>query len=82
MCRLVAGEPMAASAPARLITIPISHYCEKARWAWTRRVSPTARSVMSSSSTGSRRAGPAAGRTVPVLVRAEGVLAQSAEILA
>ena len=27
---------MAASAPARLITIPISHYCEKARWALDR----------------------------------------------
>ena len=27
---------MPASTPARLITIPISHYCEKARWALDR----------------------------------------------
>ena len=51
--------------PARLVTIPISHYCEKARWALDRAGSPTARSATCSSSTGSPRAGRAAAAPFP-----------------
>ena len=45
----------------RLITIPISHYCEKARWALDRAAPDTARSATSRASTSSRRGAPAAG---------------------
>ena len=68
--------------PARLITIPISHYCEKARWALDRAAVPyrEERHVQLVHRVASRRAG---GRgTVPVLVTPEGVFAQSADILA
>ena len=51
--------------PARLVTIPISHYCEKARWALDRAGSPTARSATCRSSTGSPRAGRAAAAPSP-----------------
>jgi glutathione S-transferase len=65
----------------RLITIPISHFCEKARWALERagleyveepHVQGVHRVV-------ARRAG--GGITVPVLVSAEGVLGESEAIL-
>jgi glutathione S-transferase len=68
--------------PARLITIPFSHYCEKARWA-------LARAGVDFVEDGHlpiyaylalRRAG--AGRTVPALVTADGaVIADSTDIL-
>ena len=44
----------------RLLTIPISHYCEKARWALDRAGSNTRRSLTSRASTGSSPGGPAA----------------------
>jgi glutathione S-transferase len=71
-----------SSTAARLITIPISHYCEKARWALDRAGVPyrEERHVQVVHQIAARRAG--GGRTVPVLVTAEGVLAQSAQILA
>ena len=43
----------------RLLTIPISHFCEKARWALERAGSPTARSATSRASTGSCPGAPA-----------------------
>ncbi len=73
---------MSASAPARLVTIPISHYCEKARWALDRAgiAYREERHVQIVHRVASRRAG--GGGTVPVLVAPEGVFAQSADILA
>ena len=73
---------MAASAPARLITIPISHYCEKARWALDRAgvAYREERHLQVVHRIAARRAG--GGKTVPVLVTAAGVFAQSADILA
>ena len=67
---------------ARLITIPISHYCEKARWALDRAgvAYREERHVQVVHRVAARRAG--GGRTVPVLVAPEGVFAQSADILA
>jgi glutathione S-transferase len=68
--------------PARLVTIPISHYCEKARWALDRAdiAYREERHVQIVHRVASRRAG--GGGTVPVLAAPEGVFAQSAEILA
>ena len=67
----------------RLITIPISHYCEKARWALDRAGVTYAEEphLQVLHVVASRRAG---GKgTVPVLVSADaGVLAESADILA
>jgi glutathione S-transferase len=67
--------------PCVLITIPISHYCEKARWALDRagiRYSERAHlQVIHTIAT--RRAG--GGRTAPVLVCGERVFADSADIL-
>jgi len=71
------------TAPAlRLITIPISHYCEKARWALDRAgVSyREERHVQGIHAIAARRAG--GGRTVPVLVTPERVLAESHDIVA
>ncbi|HEX7609876.1 MAG TPA: glutathione S-transferase N-terminal domain-containing protein, partial [Solirubrobacteraceae bacterium] len=66
----------------RLVTIPISHYCEKARWALDR--APIAyreeRHVQGVHRLAARRAG--GGATVPVLVTPEAVIADSADILA
>jgi glutathione S-transferase len=64
-----------------LITIPISHYCEKARWALERagvsyRERPHVQLVHWIAA---RRAG--GGRTVPVLVCGDRVIADSADIL-
>jgi glutathione S-transferase len=65
----------------RLLTIPISHFCEKARWSLERagldyteehHVQGVHRIV-------SRRAG--GGGTLPVLVAEEGVFAESEDIL-
>jgi glutathione S-transferase len=66
----------------RLITIPISHYCEKARWALERVGMPyrEERHVQGIHQFAARRAG--GGVTVPVLVTPQGVLRESGEILA
>lgn len=66
----------------RLITIPISHYCEKARWALERVGMPyrEERHVQGIHQFAARRAG--GGVTVPVLVTPEGVLGESQQIVA
>jgi glutathione S-transferase len=66
----------------RLVTIPISHYCEKARWALDRAGMPYSeeRHVQGIHRFAARRAG--GGRTVPVLVTADGAIGESREILA
>ena len=65
----------------RLITIPISHYCEKARWALERAGLDYAeeRHVQGISIFVARRAG--GGETMPVLVADEGVFGESEQIL-
>jgi glutathione S-transferase len=72
----------ADGSPCVLITIPISHYCEKARWALDRagvryRERPHLQLIHWLAV---RRAG--GGRTAPVLVCGDRVLADSAEIVA
>jgi glutathione S-transferase len=69
------------TAPCRLVTIPISHYCEKARWALDRAGIPFEERahLQVLHRIAARRAG---GRTVPVLLTPEGVLGESADILA
>jgi glutathione S-transferase len=64
-----------------LVTIPISHYCEKARWALERAGVPyTERQHMQGlHQVAVRRAG--GGTTAPVLVTEDGVLPDSADIL-
>jgi glutathione S-transferase len=66
----------------RLITLPISHYCEKARWALERAGMPyrEERHVQGIHQLLARRAG--GGTTVPVLVTPAGAIGDSAEILA
>ena len=66
----------------RLVTIPISHYCEKARWALERARIPyrEERHVQGIHRIASRRAGGVG--TVPVLVTPYGPLGESDEILA
>jgi glutathione S-transferase len=66
----------------RLITIPISHYCEKARWALERAGIPyrEERHVQGVHQLLARRAG--GGITVPVLVTPAEVIGESADILA
>jgi glutathione S-transferase len=66
----------------RLITIPISHYCEKARWALERAGLRyrEERHVQGIHRLAARRAG--GGSTVPVLVTPGGVVADSEGILA
>jgi glutathione S-transferase len=65
----------------RLVTIPISHYCEKARWALDRACLPyrEERHIQGVHRLAARRAG--GGATVPVLVTPEGAIGESAEIL-
>jgi glutathione S-transferase len=69
-------------APLRLLTIPISHYCEKARWALDRAGLRyrEERHVQGIHRIAARRAG--AGPTVPVLVTPQGSIGESQEILA
>ncbi len=59
---------------ARLLTIPFSHYCEKARWALERSRIPFTEegSLPIFHNLANRRAG--AGRTVPALVTGDGVV--------
>ena len=66
----------------RLVTLPISHFCEKARWALERAGIPyrEERHVQGIHRIAARRAG--GGRTVPVLVTPDGAVAESAEIVA
>jgi glutathione S-transferase len=66
----------------RLVTIPISHYCEKARWALERAGLSyrEERHVQGIHRIAARRAG--GGTTVPVLVTPDGVLGESEEIVA
>jgi glutathione S-transferase len=66
----------------RLITIPISHYCEKARWALERAGMSYCeeRHVQGIHRLAARRAG--GGTTVPVLVTADRAIGESQEILA
>jgi glutathione S-transferase len=66
----------------RLITIPISHYCEKARWALDRAGISyrEERHIQGVHRFAARRAG--GGATVPVLVTPDRVLGESADILA
>jgi glutathione S-transferase len=66
----------------RLVTIPISHYCEKARWALERAGIPyrEERHVQGIHRIASRRAG--GHGTTPVLVTPDGSLGESEEILA
>jgi glutathione S-transferase len=65
----------------RLVTIPISHFCEKARWALERAGHDYAEEphVQGVHRLAARRAG--GGRTVPVLVADEGVFPESEDIL-
>jgi glutathione S-transferase len=65
----------------RLVTIPISHYCEKARWALERAGMSyrEERHVQGIHRIAARRAG--GGSTVPVLVTPEGAIGESQEIL-
>ena len=65
----------------RLITIPISHYCEKARWALERAEIPyrEERHIQCIHMLMAKRAG--GGITVPVLVTPDGALGESEEIL-
>jgi glutathione S-transferase len=66
----------------RLITIPISHYCEKARWALERAGMRyrEERHVQGIHRVAARRAG--GGATVPVLVTPHSTMGESQEILA
>ncbi len=66
----------------RLVTIPISHYCEKARWALERANMPyrEERHIQGVHQVAARRAG--GGKTVPVLVTDEGAIGESHDILA
>ena len=74
-----AAEPARphTSAVLRLVTIPISHYCEKARWALDRAGMPyrEERHVQGIHRLAARRAG--GGTTVPVLVTPDAVLGES-----
>jgi glutathione S-transferase len=65
----------------RLLTIPISHYCEKARWALDRSglAYREERHVQGVHRLAARRAG--GGVTVPVLVTEDGVIGESAQIV-
>jgi glutathione S-transferase len=65
----------------RLVTIPISHYCEKARWALERAGIPyrEERHVQGIHRIASRRAGGVG--TTPVLVTPEGSIGESEDIL-
>jgi glutathione S-transferase len=71
-----------SAAVLRLVTIPISHYCEKARWALERAGLEyrEERHVQLIHRLAARRAG--GGNTVPVLVTPQGAIGESEEILA
>jgi glutathione S-transferase len=75
------NAPDSTEPPLRLITIPISHYCEKARWALDRAELPyrEERHIQGIHRVAARRAG--GGATVPVLVTPQGAIGESHEIL-
>ncbi len=77
---MIAGVS-ATAGTCELITIPISHYCEKARWALERAGVPYEERahLQLLHRVAVRRAG--GGTTAPVLVCGETVLGESAEIL-
>ena len=70
-----------SDAPRVLITIPISHYCEKARWSldWAGLEYTERAHLQLFHWVAVRRAG--GGKTAPVLVNGDRVLADSAEIV-
>jgi glutathione S-transferase len=74
-------QPCSLPVVLTLVTIPISHYCEKARWALDRAALPylEQRHVQGIHRFAARRAG--GGRTVPVLVTSRGAIGESREIL-
>ena len=76
---MAAGRPHLSV--LRLVTIPISHYCEKARWALDRAGIGyrEERHVQGIHQLAARRAG--GGSTVPVLVTPEESIGESAQIL-
>ncbi len=76
------ATPRYSACVLRLITIPISHYCEKARWSLARAgiAYREERHVQGIHRLAARRAG--GGSTVPVLVTPEGAIGESAKILA
>lgn len=66
-----------------LVTIPISHFCEKARWALDRaRVDYEERAHLQILHWAAVKRAGADGKTVPVLVCGDTVLSESADILA
>jgi glutathione S-transferase len=75
------GERIQSASVLRLVTIPISHYCEKARWALERSGTPyrEERHVQGIHRLAARHAG--GGLTVPVLVTPDGAIGESQEIL-
>ncbi len=72
---------MSRTRTSKLVTIPISHFCEKARWALDRAGVPydERRHIQIIHQFAARAAG--GGRTVPVLVTTDGVFAESAAIM-
>jgi glutathione S-transferase len=65
----------------RLITIPISHYCEKARWALDRAGVPYRESAHMQVLHRVYSFGSGGGKTVPVLVTPDGVISESEDIV-
>jgi glutathione S-transferase len=70
-----------SAADCRLITIPISHYCEKARWALDRAEIPYRESAHMQVLHRVHSLGSGGGKTVPVLVTPDGVISESEDIL-
>ena len=73
---------MAGSDVPRLITIPISHFCEKARWALDRTGVPYREERHVQLVHRCTCDAPAGGTTAPVLVAADGVFTESSDIVA
>ena len=65
----------------RLVTIPYSHYCEKARWALERGGVTFAEEMHAPLFSWRGALGSGGGRTVPVLVTEDGVVKESTDIL-
>jgi glutathione S-transferase len=77
----IGDNPAMSDTPRTLITIPISHYCEKARWAldWAGVSYLERPHIQGFHRVAVRRAG--GGTTAPVLACGDRVLAESAEIV-
>jgi glutathione S-transferase len=67
--------------PARLVTLRVSHYCEKARWALERGRVPFVEEGHAPILSWRATFGSGAGRTVPALIASDTVLADSTDIL-